>query len=625
MTTTAPPPPGRTTEPGKTTIEIADLFAGAGGTSTGAEKAVEETGHELDLIAINHSPTAIASHQANHPKARHLVEDVSMVDPEEVVANGHLDILLASPECKYYSRARGGKPVKDQGRMNPWAIINWITKLDVTAVVIENVPEFTDWGPLLDDGRPDKSQKGRHFEAWYLTFLNLGYQAEWRTLNAADYGDATTRTRFFLLARKDGNPILWPEPSHAKEISPMFPERRKWRGADQIIDWEIEGNSLLDHPKYQRKPLCINTLRRVAKGLERHGGILGPLYTRLLGLPEYEDAPVWNGHTVPGISTPEPFIIEHDAVPSDQKENAGNDNAVAFLQANRTENAPKALSQPVPSPTSAGGGGSFIIRANAEPFLIGQQSGATPRKVEDPAPTIAAAGAISLTRPAIVQYYGSSYAQDTEKPLTAITSCNKHALMQPTLIEYYGNSDAADINLPVPTITTKARHGLATPTMEEMTAEGAAAAADLTGDLTPGPYLVPNFGERDDQDPRTHSVHKPLPTVTPRGAGHLVIPSMDDGTARNLSEEGIDPKRLILIDGTPYLLDIKYRMLNNRELARAMGFEDHESKYEFIGTVSEVTKQIGNAVPVHLAAALVKSTIEAGNLAPSPATAPERV
>ena len=594
-------------------FQVADLFAGAGGTSTGAQRAVEETGHELDLIAINHNPTAIASHQANHPKARHLVEDVTIVDPEEIVVSGHLDILLASPECKYYSRARGGKPTKDQGRMAPWAIVDWVTKLDVTALIIENVPEFTDWGPLDQDRRPIKTEKGKYFETWFLTFLNLGYEAEWRMLNAADFGDATTRTRFFLLARKDGRPIRWPEPTHTRNLSPMFPERRQWRGAKLIIDWDLDGKSLLDHPKYKRKPLCINTLRRVAKGLERHGGVLGPLYTRLLGLPEYEDAPLWPDRPPDTGPDPRPFIIDQESDERPDQDPSDVAAEIAFIQANRTENAPKSIESPVASPTSAGGGGTFIIRANANPFLIGQQSGATARMVEDPAPTIAAAGAISLYRPSIIQYYGESYAQDTERPLTTITGCNKHALMQPTLIEYYGNSDVADIRLPVPTITTKARHGLATPTLEEITALAPENEEDLSASLTPDAYLVPNFGERDDQEPRTHSIENPAPTVTPRGAGHLVIPSMDQQTTQKLSNEGIDPKRLILMDGTPYLLDIKYRMLTNRELARAMGFEDHESKYEFVGTVAEVTKQIGNAVPVNLAAALVKATIEAGD------------
>ena len=162
------------------TYLVADLFCGAGGSSTGAKQAITDIGGTMELVAINHWNTAIATHAANHPTARHLVEDVSIVDPETVVEEGRLDLLMASPECKFFSRARGGKPVHDQGRMNPWAIHNWLTKLDVKCVLVENVPEFVEWGPLKPDGCPDKIHRGEHFQAWFLTFQALGYQAEWR-------------------------------------------------------------------------------------------------------------------------------------------------------------------------------------------------------------------------------------------------------------------------------------------------------------------------------------------------------------------------------------------------------------------------------------------------------------
>ena len=264
---------------------VADLFCGAGGSSTGAEKAIAGIGGEMELVAVNHWNTAVATHAANHPTARHLIEDVSIVDPEEVVKEGRLDLLMASPECRFHSRARGGKPIHDQGRMNAWVIFNWLTKLDINAVLVENVPEFVEWGRLNSEGRPDKAHKGEHFQAWFMTFHALGYHAEWRMLNAADYGDATTRTRFFLMARKDGHPILWPEPSHAKGDTGMFPGRRPWRGAREIIDWSNPGRSLLDDPKYLKKPLSEKTRYRIARGLERFGGPLAPLYIRLLDLP----------------------------------------------------------------------------------------------------------------------------------------------------------------------------------------------------------------------------------------------------------------------------------------------------------------------------------------------------
>lgn len=146
-------------QPSDKTVYMADLFCGAGGTSYGAKKAIRKRGIQLNLLAINHSPTAVATHSINHPNARHMVEDIALVDPEKAVPDGYLDILVASPECKYYSRARGGKPVHDQGRMNPWVIHDWLTKLDVQCVLVENVPEFVDWGPLNTSGYPDKKRK----------------------------------------------------------------------------------------------------------------------------------------------------------------------------------------------------------------------------------------------------------------------------------------------------------------------------------------------------------------------------------------------------------------------------------------------------------------------------------
>ena len=657
------------------TYKVADLFCGAGGSSTGALKAIEEVGGKMDLVAINHWNIAIETHQANHPTARHLVEDVSVVDPETVVEGGHLDLLMASPECKFYSRARGGKPIHDQGRMNPWAIHNWLTKLDVTCVLIENVPEFVDWGPLNTDGRPDKSRKGRHFEAWFLTFHTLGYQAEWRLLNAADYGDATTRKRFFLMARNDERPVVWPEPTHAKGDTGMFPGRLPWRGAKEIIDWSNPGRSLLDDPKYRKKPLSKNTRRRIARGLERFGGSLAPLYIRLLDL----DDAATGVHHGNGTGEPQPFHgsdRQHTA-PRNMDEpiltvttlTGGGGYMVQplaqpFIGANRNNSVPKDAAEPIPTVTTAHGGGSFLVEPEAKHFLLGQQSGGAPRPTDQPAPTVTGDGAISLIQPAIIEYYGRSSARDIDAPLSAITSMNKHGLANPTLVEYYGRSDGASVDEPLPTVTPKARHGLANPTLVEVNhggpdgnkrripaldeplgtltskrgvglvepvlvqtgqTGGNGIYARPTNDPLPTlttkrdvclaapdakPYIVPNFGERDGQAARVHDLDDPVPAVTSRGAGSLVSPILLGAIMKQIQDQNIDPQRLVFVDGRPYILDIRFRMLQNPELARAMGFDDEESKYEFHGNIGQVTRQIGNAVPVRLAAALVRATLK---------------
>ena len=720
------------------TYLVADLFCGAGGSSTGAQKAIADIGGEMELVAINHWNTAVATHAANHPTARHLVEDVSLVDPEVVVEEGRLDLLMASPECKYYSRARGGKPVHDQGRMNPWVVHNWLTKLDVKCVLIENVPEFVDWGPLQADGKPDKTHKGEHFQAWFLTFQALGYQAEWRMLNAADYGDATTRIRFFLMARKDGSPVVWPEPSHTKGETGMFPGRQPWRGAREIIDWSSSGRSLLDDPKYLKKPLSEKTRRRIARGLRRFGGPLAPLYIRLLDLPDDSGqatpAPDDSGTEQPfilnrggengyvrahSVEAPTPtattrgagylvtpglkqadgeagvqeegaadaFVLPHhrggslprsteDPIPTITAKGPGylvttkllNCEAEPFVCANRNHNAPKSVDQPIPAVTTNHGGGSFLVEPGLQSFMLGQQSGGAPRSTDQPAPTVTGDGAISLVQPSIVEYYGQSFARSIDDPLSAVTSQGrKHGLVKPLLVEYYGNSGDADVDEPLPTVTTRARHGLANPVVVQLnhgdgsqglngderrvhsvdeplgsltTSPGTGLAHSVLiqtshnlsegnyahppdkplpaltskADLcmaTPSvsPFLVPNFGEKEGQAARVHDIEEPVPAVTSRGAGSLVAPTLVEPVLKQVQDANVDLRRLVLVDGVPYLLDIRFRMLQNQELARAMGFEDEETSYEFLGNVAEVTKQIGNAVPVHLAAALVRAAL----------------
>ena len=672
---------------------------------------------------MNHWPIAVQTHQLNHPTAQHYLQDLDKADPEEIVPNRCLDLLMASPECRFYSRARGGKPIHDQGRMNPWIVHRWLTSLNVKCLLVENVPEFTDWGPLLDDGRPDKTKKGMYFEEWVKSLWGLGYQAEWRMLNAANYGDATTRIRFFLQARNDGKPIRWPEATHSKTGGPnLLHDLPKWRAARDIIDWSNPGRSLLDDPKYRKKPLTEKTRRRIAKGLERFGGPLAHLYIRLLNLPQDNSAATQNnspatqdaatpaqesfilnrngenGSTrIHSIDNPVPtattrgagYLVEPTVQPfhgSDRQHTAPRSpdeplhtittltgggiylaeaKAQPFVGANRNHNVPKGIGEPIPSATTAHGGGSFLVKPGMKAFMLGQQSGGAPRQTGEPVPTVATDGAISLIQPSIIEYYGQSNTREVTEPLSTILSNRKHAFVKPTLVKYYGQSHSADVDAPLPALTTKARYGLADPILVELnhgasakgpkdddrrshsvdkplgsltTSRGLGLARPIliqtgqTGEngscahppeqpvptLTPTvkPYLVPNFGERDGQEPRSHDVDDPLPTVTSRGAGSLVSPTLVEPILRQMEEANLDPRRLVFVDGEAYLLDIRFRMLQNSELARAMGFEDEETSYEFVGNIGEITKQIGNAVPVHLAAALVKAVLDPGTEEP---------
>ncbi len=238
-------------------ISVADLFCGAGGSSTGLVRAAEKLSMKIDLLAVNHWPVAVETHTRNHPWARHLCADLSQVDPNKAVPSGRLDLLIASPECTHHSIARGGKPCSDQSRASAWHVLHWAERLSVREILIENVREFLGWGPLLDNSRPDPKRKGETFEAFANALRSLGYVVEWRVLNAADFGDATCRKRLFIRASRTGA-IHWPRPTHVG----------RWRPAREVIDWDLPGQSIFN----RKRPLAKRTLDRIEAGLRKFGG-----------------------------------------------------------------------------------------------------------------------------------------------------------------------------------------------------------------------------------------------------------------------------------------------------------------------------------------------------------------
>jgi DNA (cytosine-5)-methyltransferase 1 len=230
------------------TINAADLFCGAGGTSTGLHMAAQNLGFHLKLLAINHWNVAISTHSTNHPWADHLCESMDNVDPRKVVPGGQLDLLVASPECTHHSRARGGKPISDQSRSSAWHVLRWAEALYIENILIENVPEFMDWGPIDKDNQPVQKLKGKTFLAFLEALRSLGYNVDYRVLNAADFGDPTTRKRLFIMARRE-KPVLWPDPSFSKEGGKdLFSQTKPWRPARDIIDWAA-GNMNWDDVK----------------------------------------------------------------------------------------------------------------------------------------------------------------------------------------------------------------------------------------------------------------------------------------------------------------------------------------------------------------------------------------
>jgi DNA (cytosine-5)-methyltransferase 1 len=254
------------------TIHAVDLFCGAGGTSTGLIDAVNGLGYAIKLTAINHWDVAIATHSKNHEDVEHYCQSIETVNPTDVIKGGRLQLLVASPECTHHSRARGGKPVSDQKRADAWLLMRWIEKLYVENILIENVKEFVEWGPLTAKNKPDKRYKGHYFRRFIET-LKINYNVEYRFLNCADYGDPTTRERFFLLARRaeikrssGRNVLTLRVKSHGKDGQAAGPVRRyqklePWVPARNVIDWSLEGKSIF-RPKETacRKTRCEGSM-----------------------------------------------------------------------------------------------------------------------------------------------------------------------------------------------------------------------------------------------------------------------------------------------------------------------------------------------------------------------------
>lgn len=235
---------------------VVDLFAGAGGASTGIAAAL---GRDPD-VAVDHSPAAIAMHIANHPQTRHFIEDVFDVNPRRVCEGREVGLLWMSPDCTHFSKAKGGKPRSKGVRSLAWVAVRWAAEVRPRVIALENVEEFQTWGPLTDDGQPCPVRKGETFAEWVRALEALGYRVEWRVLRACDYGAPTSRRRLFLVARCDGEPIVWPEPTHGPGRA------RPWHTAAEIIDWTVPCPSIFD----RARPLAEPTLRRIATGIRRY-------------------------------------------------------------------------------------------------------------------------------------------------------------------------------------------------------------------------------------------------------------------------------------------------------------------------------------------------------------------
>jgi DNA (cytosine-5)-methyltransferase 1 len=533
---------------------VADLFAGAGGTSTGALRAIRARGYEVDLVAVNHWDVAVATHTANHPEAAHHCVDLDSAKPLELVPEGRLDLLWASPSCTEHSYAKGGRPIDDQNRATAWCVVRWAETLLPKRIIVENVKQFLAWGPLDSKRRPIDARKGEIFQAWLKAIESLGYRVEHNILNAADYGVPQSRVRLFIQARRDRRRIVWPIATHGRTGLP-------WNPAREIIDWSLPAQSIFERDR----PLAENTLRRIEEGIRRFcaprvADAFLVVLRRNGGARSLDDAAptVTSGGTHLGLAQTElrPFIV-----------------------ANRTNNVPKdPSSEPLPVVMT---GGSLSL---VEPFMVevNHSGERAPRSVEGPLGTVTAKNGVGLAEPFVVSYYtdggdgGSHKPRSVDDALPTVTTANRFGLVEPFIVPQQGDG-VSSLDDPLQTVMTTSR-----------------------GIRLVDPFLSAHFGERDGQKPRVHSIDAPAPTVTHRGAGDLVVPVLE-------RVEGEAPSgRVVEIDGQLYVLDIRFRMLQPRELGRAQGFDD---SYVFTGNKSETTAMIGNAVPVQLAQALVDAAI----------------
>lgn len=237
---------------------IIDCFAGGGGASVGIEMAL---GRSVD-IAINHDPEAIRMHKVNHPNTLHLTEDIFEVDLEHYVNGRKVDLMWASPDCTSHSKAKGGQPRNSGLRILPWAVFKHAKKITPDVIIMENVEEIQEWGPLDESGHPIKSRAGEDYKKFISAMISLGYVFDCRELIAADYGAPTTRKRWYAIFRKDGKPISWPVQTHSK-VGGHLP---KWKECGDYIDWSDLGKSIFG----RKKPLAEATMNRIGNGLKKY-------------------------------------------------------------------------------------------------------------------------------------------------------------------------------------------------------------------------------------------------------------------------------------------------------------------------------------------------------------------
>lgn len=380
---------------------IIDCFAGGGGASTGIEM---ETGRQVD-IAINHDPDAILMHKTNHPDTLHLTEDIFKVDLKKYVKGRHVALMWASPDCTSHSKAKGGKPREKGLRILPWAVYKHAKAILPDVIIMENVEEIQQWGPLDEKGHPIPEKRGEDYKKFITAMKGLGYIFDSRELVAADYGAPTTRKRWYAVFRRDGKDIVWPEPTHSKGgVNGLKPWEPIWK----YLDLGDPGKSIFG----RKKPLAPNTMKRIARGLEKF---------------------VFN--------CPEPFIVQV---------NHGGDNFRG-----------QSIHEPMPTITQKHGFG--VVQAEIAPYMFRNNTGAPGSDVKDPILTITTGGHHGIVSPLLIQYHSETTqnevrGQQVTEPIQTIDTSNRYGLVMSYMTKFYKSGCGQSLLEPIHTITTSPGH-----------------------------------------------------------------------------------------------------------------------------------------------------------------------
>lgn len=361
---------------------IVDNFAGGGGASTGIEMAI---GRSVD-IAINHDSEAILMHKTNHPDTKHYCEDVWEIDPVEAVEGHPVALVWFSPDCKHFSKAKGGKPADKNIRGLAWVAVKWAKLVKPRVIILENVEEFKTWGPLKKDDKgnlyPDPNKKGETFELFIKALEKQGYKVDFRELRACNYGAPTIRKRFFMIARCDGKKIVWPEPTHGnpEQIEVKAGLLKPWRTAAEIIDWSIHCPSIFT----RKKPLSENTVKRIARGIQKFI-----------------------------IDNPEPYIVD------------GNAKFLISYHSETTKNEVRGLHPGNPIHTLDTSNRFGLVTA----FISRQFKSSTGHKMDAPLGTVTTVDKSRLVMGFLLKYYGTDIGQKCNAPLHTITTKDRFGLI----------------------------------------------------------------------------------------------------------------------------------------------------------------------------------------------------